>query len=214
MSALAVNEIFFSVQGESTHTGLPCVFVRLTGCNLRCVWCDTAYAFHEGKLMSLGEILDAVRAFPCRRVEVTGGEPLIQAGVPDLLRALCDENYQTLLETGGSLDISTVDPRVHRIVDIKCPGSGMADRNLWSNIQHLKSGDEVKFVVRDHADFDWACGVIQRHRLAERCSVLISGVFGEVPLADLARWILESGIDSRLQIQLHKIIWEPSLRGV
>ena len=214
MSALAVNEIFFSIQGESTHAGLPCVFVRLTGCNLRCVWCDTAYAFHEGTLMSLEDILDAVREFPCHRVEVTGGEPLLQTGVHDLLKALCDENYETLLETGGSLDISAVDPRVHRVVDFKCPGSGMADRNLWSNVQHLHASDEVKFVVRDRADFEWVCEVVQRHRLSERCPVLLSGVFGEAPLADLARWILEAGIDLRLQIQLHKILWEPSLRGV
>ena len=214
MSALVVNEIFYSIQGESTHTGLPCVFVRLTGCNLRCVWCDTAYAFHEGKLMSLEGILDAVRAFPCRRVEVTGGEPLVQAGVHSLLSALCDEGFETLLETGGSLDISAVDPRVSRIVDLKCPGSGMAARNLWSNIEHLHAGDEVKFVIRDRVDFDWACEVIRRHQLAERCPVLMSGVFGEVPPGDLARWMLDVGIEARLQVQLHKIIWEPSLRGV
>jgi 7-carboxy-7-deazaguanine synthase len=214
MSALVVNEIFYSIQGESTHTGLPCVFIRLTGCNLRCTWCDTTYAFHEGRPMTLEHILAAVRRYPCRLVEVTGGEPLLQAEVHSLLSALCDEGFDTLLETGGSLDISGVDHRVRRIVDLKCPGSGMADRNLWSNLEHLRMGDEVKFVVRDRVDFDWACDVTHRHRLAERCSVLVSGVFGEIPLPDLARWILEAGIEARLQIQLHKIIWEPSLRGV
>jgi 7-carboxy-7-deazaguanine synthase len=214
MSALVVNEIFYSIQGESTRAGLPCVFIRLTGCNLRCTWCDTAYAFHEGRPLTLERVLEAVRTYPCRLVEVTGGEPLLQAGVHSLLSALCDEGYDTLLETGGSLDISAVDRRVRRIVDLKCPGSGMADRNLWSNVEHLRAGDEVKFVVRDRVDFDWACEVIRRYRLPEHCPVLISGVFGETPLPDLARWILEAGIEARLQVQLHKVIWEPSLRGV
>jgi len=214
MSALAINEIFYSIQGESTRSGLPCVFVRLAGCNLRCVWCDTAYAFHEGTLMSLEAVLDAVRAFPCRRVEVTGGEPLLQSSVHGLLSTLCDRGYETLLETGGSFDIRTVDRRVRRIVDVKCPGSGMADRNFWDNLEDLRPSDEAKFVVRDRGDFDWALAIIRRHELTARCPVLISGVFGELPLAELARWVLDAGLDLRLQLQLHKFIWEPSLRGV
>lgn len=214
MSALAINEIFYSIQGESTRSGLPCVFVRLTGCNLRCVWCDTAYAFQEGTLMSLEAVLHAVRAFPCRRVEVTGGEPLLQSNVHALLTTLCDEGYETLLETGGSLPIRGVDQRVRRILDVKCPGSGMADHNLWENLEELRPTDEVKFVVRDRDDFDWALATIRQHELTARCPVLVSGVFGELPPAELARWVLDAGLDLRLQLQLHKFIWEPSLRGV
>ena len=214
MSALALTEIFYRIQGESTRRGLPCVFVRLTGCNLRCVWCDTAYAFHEGTLMSLEAVLDAVRAFPCRRVEVTGGEPLLQEGVHALLKSLCDDGYETLLETGGSLDIRGVDRRVRRIVDVKCPGSGMADHNLWENLEDLRGTDEVKFVVRDRTDFDWALEIIRRDGLTRRCPVLVSGVFGELPPAELAGWVLSAGLDLRLQLQMHKFIWEPTLRGV
>ena len=156
MSTLLVNEIFHSIQGESSRMGLPCVFVRLTGCNLRCVWCDTAYAFDEGKPMTIAGVLALVRQYDCPLVELTGGEPLAQPAAFELMKALCDEGYEVLLETGGSLDISRVDPRVLRIVDVKCPGSGMSDRNLWSNINELRATDEVKFVIRDRADFDWA----------------------------------------------------------
>jgi 7-carboxy-7-deazaguanine synthase len=214
MTELVVNEIFHSIQGESSHSGRPCIFIRLTYCNLRCVWCDTAYAFAEGRKLAVEEILREIAGMHCTLVEVTGGEPLHQPGVHELLRALCDAGYETLLETGGSLDISGVDSRVHRIVDIKCPGSGMAARNLWSNMRHLRPTDEVKFVLSDRADFDWACGIIAEHGLARCCPLLFSPVFGALDPTLLARWLLESGLPARLQLQLHKLLWDPLTRGV
>jgi 7-carboxy-7-deazaguanine synthase len=214
MPELVVNEIFHSIQGESTHTGRPCVFIRLTYCNLRCTWCDTAYAFEEGTLMSVPDILSRVEAFRCSLVEVTGGEPLMQEGVNELFTALCDRDFEVLVETGGSLDIGTIDPRVSRIVDFKCPGSAMEKKNLWSNVAALTPRDEVKFVIRDRADFDWAAGKIREHGLDARCTVLMSVVFGELEPVHLARWILDGGINARFQLQAHKFIWEPSARGV
>jgi 7-carboxy-7-deazaguanine synthase len=214
MTELVVNEIFHSIQGESSHSGRPCIFIRLTYCNLRCVWCDTAYAFTEGRKLAVKAIVREIAGMHCTLVEVTGGEPLHQPGVHELLSTLCDAGYETLLETGGSLDISGVDSRVRRIVDIKCPGSGMAARNLWSNIQHLRPTDEVKFVLTDRADFDWACGVIAEHGLAGRCPFLFSPVFGVLDPTLLARWVLESGLPGRLQLQLHKLLWDPLTRGV
>jgi 7-carboxy-7-deazaguanine synthase len=214
MEDLVVNEIFHSIQGESSHTGRPCVFVRLTYCNLRCSYCDTEYAFEAGSRKSIPEILKEIESFRCRLVEITGGEPLVQESSLDLMRVLCDSGYEVLLETGGSLDIGGVDRRVKRIVDFKCPGSGMAKKNLWSNVAHLRTGDEVKFVVRDRADFDWALVRIEEFNI-DRCShILFSPVFGALEPVDLATWILKSGINARLQLQLHKFIWEPSLRGV
>jgi 7-carboxy-7-deazaguanine synthase len=214
MSRLIVNEIFHSIQGESTRTGLPCVFVRLTACNLRCTYCDTAYAFTEGAPASLEEILEAIRQYRCNRVEITGGEPLLQEPVYELMTALCDLGYEVLLETGGSLDISGVDRRVRRIVDFKCPGSGMADRNFWGNVRHLRETDEVKFVVGDRADFDWSLARAREEGLLGRVPVIVSPVFGRLDPAGLAAWVLESGEDLRMQIQLHKVVWEPSRRGV
>ncbi len=214
MQRLTVNEIFYSIQGESTYAGLPCIFVRLTYCNLRCVWCDTAYAFYEGKEMALEEILEEVTRYPCKLIEVTGGEPLAQAGVLELMRALCDRGYTVLLETSGSISIANVDPRVRIIMDIKCPGSGMEKKNLWENIQHLKPTDEVKFVVANREDFDWAVDVAKKYELEKRCPVLFSPVFGEVQPIDLAQWLLDSRANARLQLQLHKYIWEPETRGV
>ncbi len=214
MPELIVNEIFHSIQGESSHIGRPCVFVRLTYCNLRCAYCDTAYAFSEGKPMALPAILDAVAAHGCPLVEVTGGEPLLQPGVHELLNLLCDAGYETMLETGGSLDISAVDPRVKRIVDFKAPGSRMEPRNLLTNIQHLRASDEVKFVVLDRSDFTWAVGLIEEQKLLERCPVLFSPVFGALPPVTLAAWILESKLPVRMQVQMHKIIWDPAERGV
>ena len=214
MTALVVNEIFHSIQGESSHMGRPCVFVRLTYCNLRCNYCDTEYAFNEGKAMSVSEILDAVSRFQCNLVEVTGGEPLMQEGSLELLRALCDRGYETLLETGGSMDIGPVDPRVKRIVDFKCPGSGMVKKNLWSNVAHLRGIDEVKFVIKDREDFDWAIARIAEHRIDARAPILLSPVFGVLDPAELAEWLLASGIRARFQLQMHKYIWEPSTRGV
>jgi 7-carboxy-7-deazaguanine synthase len=214
MIELVVNEIFHSIQGESSHAGRPCVFVRLSACNLRCTWCDTAYAFTGGESMALNRILATVASFHCDLVEVTGGEPLLQSGCHDLLTALCNAGYQVLLETGGSLDVGRVDPRVHRIVDVKCPGSGMADRNLWSNVQFLTPRDEVKFVVADRADFDWAREADRHHGISSRCPVLFSPVFGTVSPTDLAGWMLESGVRGRLQLQMHKYLWDPQRRGV
>ncbi len=214
MTELVVNEIFLSIQGESSYAGRPCSFIRLTACNLRCAWCDTAYAFTEGRVMTVAAILQEIAGMRCSLVEVTGGEPLLQAGVHELMASLCDAGYETLLETGGSLDIAAVDTRVHRIMDIKPPGSGMVSRNLWSNIEHLRPTDEVKFVLNDRTDFDWACDVVGRYALTQRCPVLFSPVFGELDPALLARWILDRELPVRLQIQLHKLLWAPDKRGV
>jgi len=214
MTELVVNEIFHSIQGESSYAGRPCIFIRLTACNLRCTWCDTAYAFTEGRVMTVSAILQEIAGLHCTLVEVTGGEPLLQAGVHELMASLCDAGYETLLETGGSLDIGSVDKRVHRIVDIKPPGSGMASRNLWSNVAHLRPTDEVKFVLKDRTDFDWACDVVEQYALTDRCPVLFSPVFGDLNPTELARWILERGMRVRLQMQLHKLLWDPQRRGV
>ncbi len=194
--------------------GRPCAFIRLTYCNLRCTYCDTEYAFTEGKEMSLEEVIARVDSFGCPLVEVTGGEPLMQEGVYALMSALCDRGYETLLETGGSLDISRVDQRVARIVDFKCPGSGMAHRNLWRNVACLTARDEVKFVIGSREDFEWSVDRIKDYGLGERCPILMSVVFGVLPPAELARWILESRLNVRLQLQMHKYIWEPETRGV
>ncbi|HMK38157.1 MAG TPA: radical SAM protein [Bacteroidota bacterium] len=214
MTELVVNEIFHSIQGESTHTGRPCVFVRLTYCNLRCTWCDTPYAFEAGSRMSVEAIVSAVESFRCGLVEVTGGEPLMQEGVHDLFRSLCDRGYEVLVETSGSLDVGGVDRRVRRIVDFKCPGSGMEKKNLWSNVRFLTPQDEVKFVILDRGDFDWAVAKINEYRLDTRCTILMSVVFGELEPVHLARWMLDERINARLQLQVHKFIWEPSARGV
>jgi 7-carboxy-7-deazaguanine synthase len=214
METLVVNEIFHSIQGESSHAGRPCVLVRLTYCNLRCSYCDTDYAFYEGIPISIDDILERVASYGCQLVEVTGGEPLFQEGVHTLLRKLCDHGYETLLETGGSLDISRVDSRVKRIVDFKCPSSGMMKKNLWSNVEHLKQTDEVKFVVGTREDFDWSLEMIDRHGINRRCPVLMSVVYGVLSPLALAEWILESRADVRMQLQLHKYIWAPEMRGV
>jgi 7-carboxy-7-deazaguanine synthase len=214
MSQLIVNEIFHSIQGESSRAGLPCVFVRLTSCNLRCTYCDTTYAFDEGVPRSVEEILSAIRAYRCPLVEITGGEPLLQEPVHELMSRLCDEGFEVLCETGGSIDIGRVDPRVRRIVDFKCPGSGMQNRNLWANVGHLRSTDEVKFVVGDREDFDWAVAMIRRYQIDRRAPVLLSPVFGQVEPVRLAEWILGAGVSARLQLQLHKYIWHPAARGV
>jgi len=209
MVSVRITEIFHSIQGESTHAGLPCVFVRLTGCLLRCVWCDTAYAFHGGTEMDLEEILAEVARHPCRRVEVTGGEPLAQKDVLPLLRRLCDLGYTVLLETSGSIDVSGVDERVIKIMDVKCPGSGESAKNRWENFAHLSPRDEVKFVIRDRADFDWAYAVVRERDLSAKHPVLFSPVHGELDPQALSEWIIESGLDVRLQIQLHKVLRVP-----
>jgi len=214
MNSLVVNEIFHSIQGESSQAGFPCVFVRLTACNLRCTWCDTEYAFYEGTRMTVAEVLERVETFRCRLVEVTGGEPLLQAGAFELMAALCDRGYDVMLETSGAVSIAPVDPRVRRIVDVKCPGSGMSDRNFWGNIAELRQTDELKFVLRDRADFDWAVARIRDLDLTSRCPLIFSPVFGELEPVLLAGWILESRVPVRMQLQMHKYVWEPLARGV
>jgi 7-carboxy-7-deazaguanine synthase len=214
MTQLVINEIFHSIQGESSHAGRPCVFVRLTSCNLRCSYCDTEYAFYAGELMEMQEIMLRIKSCSCKLVEITGGEPLLQDGIHDLMTTLCNEGFEVLLETGGSLDISSVDPRVKRIVDLKCPSSGMLKKNLWSNVDHLRPTDEVKFVVGNREDFDWSVNMITEHDLLKRCPVLMSVVFGVLEPVILADWILESKLNVRFQLQTHKYIWEPETRGV
>ena len=215
---LRVTEIFHSVQGESTWAGLPCTFVRLTGCPLRCVWCDTAYAFHGGERMTLDSIVERARAWRTSRgttlVEVTGGEPLAHPNALPLVERLLDDGFTVLVETSGAFDVAGVDPRAHRIMDLKCPGSGESARNLWSNLRHLTVTDEVKFVLADRADYEWARDVVREHRLDRRCEVLLSTVHGRLAPADVARWMLEDGLDVRFQLQLHKVIWDPEARGV
>lgn len=223
---LVINEIFFSIQGESTRAGLPCVFVRLTGCHLRCNYCDTEYAFHEGRRRAIEEIVREVNGHRCELVEITGGEPLLQPNVHPLMKRLCDAGKTVLIETSGACDISLCDPRVIRIMDLKTPGSGEAERNLWSNIEHLNQRDEVKFVLCDRADYEWARDCIRRYRL-DKCvaAVLMSAVASMPPgeeiagvegmaLRDLAEWILQDRLPVRLQTQLHKLIWDPMTRGV
>ena len=212
--ALHVCETFASLMGESTRAGVPAYFIRLTGCNLRCRYCDTAYAYEGGSDMTVAALVEMVRAQPYRLVLVTGGEPLLQAETPALLTDLLDAGCTACLETNGSLPIGAVDARVHRILDVKCPGSGMADHNDWRNLPLLTSRDEVKFVVADRSDFAWALEVIDRHGLAERLPVLISPVFGQVALKEAAAWILATRLPLRLNPQLHKYIWGPETRGV
>jgi 7-carboxy-7-deazaguanine synthase len=211
---LRVNEIFHSIQGESTHAGRPCVFVRLTGCNLRCVWCDTAYAFHEGTSMDEEQVVERVAAYGCSLVEVTGGEPLLQPGSVELMRLLLDRGHEVLLETGGSLPIDVVPPGVSRIVDVKCPGSGECERNLWSNLEALVPGDELKFVLSDRADYDWAAGQVRARALAGRATVLFSAVEGSLPPGDLARWVIDDRLPVRVQVQMHKVLWPGVGRGI
>lgn len=211
---LKVNEIFHSIQGESTHAGRPCVFVRLTYCNLRCTWCDTAYAFFEGVERSLDDIVAEVTAYGCPLVEVTGGEPLIQRETTDLLQRLLGAGLEVLLETSGSWPIETVPEGVRIIMDVKAPGSGMAGRNRWENLRHLDADDEVKFVLADRADYEWARGIVGEHDLTARHAVLFSPVFGALDPQQLAEWILADGLPVRMQLQLHKLIWSPATRGV
>jgi 7-carboxy-7-deazaguanine synthase len=211
---LRVHEIFHSIQGESTHAGRPCVLVRLTGCQMRCSWCDTEYAFYEGNWKTLDEVLAEVEDFGCPLVELTGGEPLLQPGALPLLSALCDRGYEVLLETGGGLDVSRVDPRVRRIVDVKCPGSGESAANHWPNLEVLRSSDEVKFVLDGREDYEWAKDVVARHQLTKRCPVHFSPVHGALAARELAAWILTDRLAVRLQVQVHKVIWDPQARGV
>ena len=211
---MRITEIFHSIQGESSYAGQPCVFVRLTGCPLRCTWCDTDYAFYGGSERSIDEILAKVHTYGCHLVEVTGGEPLVQPESLPLMTRLCDTGYTVLLETSGAIDIAPVDPRVHIILDVKCPGSDMTDRMHWPNLSALAAKDEAKFVLANRADYDWAREVLGEHDLASRCAVLLSPVFGTLDVRELAEWVLADKLQVRFQIQLHKHIWAPDMRGV
>ncbi len=204
---LKVTEIFLSLQGESDLMGLPTVFIRLTGCPLRCQYCDTAYAFHGGKWMDTTEILAQVSRHAVRQVCVTGGEPLAQKNCLGLLRQLCDVGYTVSIETGGSIDIAPVDPRVIRVVDVKTPGSAESDKNRWSNLDHLTSRDQVKFVICDRADYEWSCEIMNRHKIPQKSTVLFSPSYGALEPRTLADWIIEDRLPVRFQIQLHKILW-------
>ena len=212
---LRVCEIYRSIQGESSRVGLPCVLVRLAGCNLNCSWCDTPHAKADaGEEMTIDEVLARVASFGCPRVELTGGEPLLQPAAITLLERFCQAGYETLLETNGSLDISTVDPQVRRIVDIKCPASNAAEANLWSNLDHLTRHDEVKFVIAGRADYEYARQVGGEYKLTHRCEVIFSPAVGAVTGAELAKWILADNLDVRLGMQLHKILWPNEEKGV
>jgi 7-carboxy-7-deazaguanine synthase len=217
---LRITEIFHSIQGESTWAGVPCTFVRLTGCPLRCTWCDTAYAFQGGTRMTFGEIVSEVKSHSATIVEITGGEPLAHPGAVDLASLLLEEGFTVLLETSGAFDVSPLDDRVHRIMDLKCPGSGESARNLWTNLDHLGARDEVKFVVKDREDYEWARHAIQEHGLDDRVragtlrALLMSPVWGEIDLEAFASWILEDGLPVRFQVQVHKLIWGAEATGV
>lgn len=206
-TSLRITEIFLSVQGEATSVGWPTVFVRLTGCPLRCGYCDTAYAFHGGERLELPEILGRVEAHRARHVCVTGGEPLAQRGCANLVRALCEAGYRVSVETSGALDISVLDPRAQRVMDVKTPGSGEVARNLPANLGHLRPGDCAKFVICDRADYEWARAFVAEHALAQRCEVLFSPSWGALAPAALAEWILADRLPVRFQLQLHKVLW-------
>ena len=212
--SLKINEIYYSVQGESTHAGRPCIFIRLTYCNLRCSYCDTEYAFYDGKDMEIAHIISEIKRWDCNLVEVTGGEPLFQDECIDLLNELVNSNYEVMLETGGSLSISDVPKKVVKIVDFKCPSSGMVKKNLWSIVDDLKGHDEVKFVIGNREDFDWAKDRITEYSLDKICTLLFSPTFGEIDPQQIVEWILAENLPVRMQLQMHKMIWSPEEKGV
>ena len=212
---LKINEVYSSIQGESSWAGWPCVFIRLTACDLRCTYCDTAYAFYDGKKRLVSDILAEVLALDCPMVEVTGGEPLLQKNVLPLMAQLCDAGKTVLIETSGAHDISKIDPRVHRIMDLKTPSSGECARNLWSNIEHLTKRDEVKFVIGSREDYEWSREQVRTHGLAEKCGcVLFSPIFGKIEPREIVDWIIADKLPVRFQLQMHKFIWPPMQRGV
>ncbi|MCA9731072.1 radical SAM protein [candidate division KSB1 bacterium] len=213
-SWLRITEIFFSIQGESTYAGRPCIFIRTTGCNLRCRWCDTEYAFYGGEKLAVSEILEKIRHWPCKLVEITGGEPLLQKYLPDLIAALLAEEYEVMLETGGHMDLSTIDAKVKKIVDVKCPGSGESEKMCFDNLRAILPTDEVKFVIQDRADYEYALTIIKEYNLETRATVLISPVFEKSEYKNVVKWLLEDGIKARIQLQLHKFIWDPAQKGV
>src|SRR5262249_48667710 len=209
---MRITEIYQSIQGESSYAGLPCVFVRTTGCDLRCSWCDSEFTFTGGTKMSIDQILSEVEKFPCELVELTGGEPLLQPEIYELATRLADAGHTVLIETGGHRDISKLDPRVIRIMDLKCPASGECEKNLWSNLEHLRPNDEVKFVIADRKDYEWARETIRAHKLEDRVGHLISTAFGIIEPAQVGAWMLEDKLRARFQLQLHKYIWQPDER--
>jgi len=211
---LKVNETYHSIQGESSKSGLPCVFVRLTYCNLRCTYCDTEYAFYEGEDKSIEEIINEVKIYNCKLVEVTGGEPLVQKECLELMKKLCDEGFDVMLETGGSLPIKDIDERVFIIMDLKCPSSKMEKKNLYGNINFLKQKDELKFVIGNREDYDWSKKIIYKYDLKNKCEIIFSAVFGELEPVSLVNWIIEDKLDVRYQLQMHKYIWHPETKGV
>lgn len=211
---MRITEIFFSLQGESTFSGLPCVFIRTTGCNLRCTWCDTEYSFYGGVELTLDEILAKVASYDCKLVELTGGEPMLQKEIYELSSRLLAQGYTVLLETGGSLDLSQLDARVIKIVDLKCPGSGEEDKNYWPNLAVMQPHDQIKFVIKDRRDYEWSVAMMREHRLGERFQVLFSPVFNVMNYRSLAEWMLTDHVPARFQVQLHKYIWPPEMRGV
>jgi 7-carboxy-7-deazaguanine synthase len=211
---MKINEIYKSIQGESTYAGLPCVFVRLTYCNLRCSYCDTAYAFYEGQEMSLEQVIQAIRECDCSLVEITGGEPLLQKEVYPLMDRLIAEGFLVLLETGGSLDIGEVHPSVIKIMDLKCPSSEESQKNRYDNLHKLQPHDEIKFVIGNRADYLWALDIMRKHHLDEKYRILFSTVFGTLQPSELVNWILEDKLNVRFQLQIHKYIWNPKKRGV
>ena len=211
---LKVNEIYFSLQGESSRAGLPCVFVRLTYCNLRCTYCDTEYAFYEGEDRSVDEIINEVKKYDCNLVEITGGEPLVQEESINLMKKLCNEGFDVMLETAGNMPISNIDDRVNIIMDLKCPSSGMMKKNLYENINHLKKTDELKFVIGDREDYEWTKDIMNKYNLNSKCEILLSVVFGELEPLSLVNWILEDKLNVRFQLQMHKFIWHPKTKGV
>lgn len=211
---LKVNEIFYSIQGEGSKAGLPCIFIRLTYCNLRCSYCDTEYAFYEGSDMSIEEIIQEISNYDCNLVEVTGGEPLVQMESLDLMEQLCDKGYNVMLETGGSLPIMNIDKRVKIIIDFKCPTSKMMKKNDYNNINFLKPIDEVKFVIGNREDYEWTKNLIKKYDLTSKCEILFSTVFGSLENRELVEWILKDNLKVRFQTQLHKYIWEPDRKGV
>ena len=211
---LKINEIFHSIQGESSYTGLPCIFIRLTYCNLRCSYCDTEYAFYEGSDMTIKEILNKIEKYPTNLVMVTGGEPLIQKGCIDLMNQLLKKKYDVMIETSGSLSLNEVPKDVIKIVDFKCPTSNMMDKNDWTIIKDINQTDEIKFVIGNREDYDWSKEMIKNYNLNKICPILFSPVYDNIDIQDLSQWILEDGIKVRLQIQLHKHIWDADAKGV
>jgi len=211
---LKVNEIFYSIQGEGTSAGLPCVFIRLTFCNLRCTYCDTEYAFYDGEEKSIEQIVEKVNSYNCNLVELTGGEPLMQEDSHKLMTELCDKGFEVLLETGGSLPIDNVDSRVKIILDLKCPSSKMEKKNLYSNINSLKLIDEVKFVIGNKEDYNWSKNIISKYDLSKKTQILFSPVFAKIKYETMVKWILKDNLNVRFQLQMHKFIWNPEKRGV